>query len=87
MGSVAGLLEESGLAMSETKRLKVALEVTAGLVPGDPMPEYTKVWYLSREEYEDLDTYLAAGGAAILYALTLQDPARLNWVRFEWVWT
>ena len=69
------------------KSLKLAIEVTAGVVPGDPMPVYSKGWYLSREEYDDPNTYLAAAGAANLYALTLQDPGRVNWVRLDWVWT
>lgn len=73
--------------MGDIRTLKVAIEVTAGLIPGTPMSEYTKQWFLSREEYEDQDTYLAASGAAMLYALTLQNPGLTNWVRLDWVWT
>jgi len=68
------------------KRLQLAIEVRAGIIPGEPMEEYSKNWYLSRDEFEDKDTWLAAAGAAHLYALTLQNPERLNWVRLEWVW-
>lgn len=68
------------------KSLKLAIEVRAGIIPGEPIEEHSKNWYLSREEYEDIDQWLAAAGAANLYALTLQNPERLNWVKVEWVW-
>lgn len=68
------------------KRLKLAIEVRAGIIPGQPMEEHSKNWYMTREEFDNKDTWLAAIGAAHIYALTLQDPARLNWVKLEWIW-
>lgn len=53
------------------KSLKLAIEVRAGLIPGEPIEEHSKNWYLTREEFEDRDTWMAAIGAAHLYALTL----------------
>ena len=67
--------------------LKLAIEVQAGIIPGEPMSEFTKAWHLTSEEYDDPDTYFAKAGAANLYALTLQNPSRVNWVRLEWIWT
>ena len=43
-----------------------AWEVVAGVVPGQPLPEFTKqFWYTSE---------------ALAYATQLANPARLNWV-------
>lgn len=68
------------------KMLKCVIEVTAGLIPGEPMIEHTRTWHMSRQEYDNEETYLALAGAANLYALTLQNPSRVNWVRLDWVW-
>jgi len=68
------------------KSLKLAIEVRAGIIPGEPMEKYSRSWYLSREEFNDTDKWLAAVGAAHLYALTLQDPNKTNWVKLEWIW-
>lgn len=71
----------------EHKRVKLIIKVVAGLIPDEPLPEYTRGWHLSREECDDGDTWLAAIGAAHMYALSLQDPTALNWVRLDWIYT
>lgn len=68
--------------------LKLSIEVMAGMVPGTPMDEHTRRWHFTRSGYEKNDgqDYSDAVGAASYYALTLQNPQRLNWVRMDWVW-
>lgn len=68
------------------KSAKLILEVHAGIIPGEPMSEYARQWSLSAEEVQDAEAYGAAVGAASYYALTLQQPQIVNWVRFEWIY-
>jgi hypothetical protein len=75
---------------------KAAWEVTAGLIPGQPMPEYTRVWSLQANEWADAEGFLllphaiaffnAQTAAAMEYARALMEPASLNWVRVDWIW-
>lgn len=77
--------------------VRVAIEVVAGLIPGTPMPEYTRrfiitsdAWYVQgayegkQEEarLEILKTY----GFAQEYARDLMNPQKANWVRMEWIY-
>lgn len=71
--------------MSE-KRAKVIIEVVSGIIPGQPIEQYTRRWVLTFEEVQDRQTYLDAQGAAMNYAMWLQQPQLVNWVRLEWVW-
>lgn len=70
------------------------VEVVAGLKPKVPMPEYTRRWALTAEEW---DAATAAGGpeeklaelngrAQGYAALLMLQPDRLNWVRTDWLW-
>jgi hypothetical protein len=65
-------------------RARCAFEVVAGVIPGQPMAEFTKQWWLATgdpdERFQELYT------EARRYAESLIDPSRLNWVRLEWVW-
>lgn len=70
----------------EEKSVKVVIEVMAGIIPGEPMDEYTRRWTLSREEFNDQNTYFQQLGWANIYALSLMNPVELNWVKMEWVW-
>lgn len=36
----------------EAKTARILIEVTAGLIPGTPEPEFTRVWTITSEEYE-----------------------------------
>lgn len=74
------------------KQARVLLEVQAGVLPGTPMPEYTRQWAITSEEWNaegaDQSTILAeANGKAQGYAgLLMLQPDRLNWVKTEWIW-
>jgi hypothetical protein len=66
------------------KAARCAFEVVAGLLPGQPMDEYTKRFFMTSddpaEKFQELYTQ------AREYAETLIDPSQLNWVKLEWVW-
>lgn len=74
--------------------MRAAIEVTAGILPGQPDIEYTRRWVLPEAEWTDAQAKEQAGellatlhGQAQGYAAFLMlQPDRLNWVRTEWVW-
>jgi len=70
---------------------KVIVEVVAGVIPEQPMPEHTKRWHISGKEWDehhDPAILLAeTNGKAQGYAAFLMlQPDRLNWVRTDWIW-
>ncbi len=86
---------------ASAKSAKMAIDVIAGLVPGqDPDPQFTRRFVLTSEQWHEREGLSdqqagfkqaallaqlngqAAGYAQLLMAM----PARLNWVRMDWVW-
>lgn len=76
--------------MAEMSTAKVLIQVQAGLVPGSPLPEYTKTWGITSDEWE-----AAENPGALLWervdaaqdlARQLMNPNHVNWVRLDWVW-
>ena len=73
---------------------KALIEVVAGVIPGTPMPEHTKRWSYTSDEYEqDMKAKLneptifsARLQEAHDYAMGLSNPAYMNWVRVDWIW-
>lgn len=81
---------------------KLILEVVAGLIPGQPEPEYTRRWVVTSSEWEEAErkddevdpehafhrALLIAFRAAEAdeYARLLRNPGRFNWVRTDWLW-
>lgn len=65
---------------------KLIIEVTAGIIPGEPIDSLTRRWVLTVDEVRDMNTLTDAGGAAMLYAAAMANPAQNNWVRHEWTW-
>ncbi len=75
---------------------RIVVEVVAGLIPGkDPMPEYTRRWSITSQQWEEAagtpegqGTLLAEfNGRAQGYAnLLMLQPDRVNWVRTDWIW-
>ena len=79
-----------------TGQLKCAWEVRAGVIPGHPMPEHTKRWYITSEVWhrenemseqefkahhpDGISTFARFCDDAHDYAKSLQDPRYLNWV-------
>lgn len=79
--------------MPETARC--AWEITAGIIPGQPLPEYTRRWVLTSSEWYGADgepshagvaLFCAQQAAAMEYARSLANPGALNWARVEWIW-
>lgn len=73
---------------------KLIIEVLAGVIPGEPMPAYTRKWVwtsgdqarLEAGDREARQEYLTIAGASREYAASLEDPRRVNWVRRDWIW-
>ena len=73
---------------------KAFIEVRAGILPGQAMPEYSKQWGYTSEEYEadaktpeDQPTIFSKMlDEAHDYAKGLSNPAYINWVRVDWLW-
>jgi hypothetical protein len=71
---------------------RMAVEVTAGLIPEQPEQEYTKRYVVLSDDWYKLtdrekqvkmaETY----GQAIGYAQLLINPSRFNWVRVDWIY-
>jgi len=71
--------------MSESA-LKCVITVTAGVVPDVPESECSRTWNITAEDMKHPPRFIDACGAAMNYALSLQNPGRLNWVRHDWLW-
>ena len=73
-------------------RGKLIIEVVAGIIPQQPMPEHTKLFALTSEEYENPDpkavhsAWDRVHGEAMMYMLGLMNPKFVNWVRLDWIW-
>jgi len=76
--------------------VKAIFRVTAGVIPGLAMPEYTKHWEYTSEEYEqDCQKPTDEPGDNIFtqrlkevhqYAMIMTNPSRVNWVAVNWMW-
>lgn len=77
---------------------KVIIEVTAGLIPGQPDSEHTRQWGITSDEWERAQKdYYAAGAVSFLLAtrarealgyasLLMLQPDRVNWVHTDWIY-
>lgn len=83
--------------MKVEQRVRIIIEVTAGVIPGQPIKEHTMqfligsdVWYAQGEykgkaeeaKLEVLKTY----GYAQEYMRNLMNPQVLNWVTLNWLY-
>lgn len=66
--------------------LKCRIVVKAGVVPKYASPDLTRVWNFTQEDLDSPPTYVDKTGSAMNYAMSLQNPEKVNWVSFEWVW-
>jgi len=66
--------------------LKCSVSVTAGLVIGQPIPNLTRTWTFTQEDLDNPPIYVDRTGSAMNYAMSLQNPQTVNWVRLEWIW-
>ena len=66
--------------------LKCTVIVTAGLTHGTLHNQYTRQWDFTEEDLNNPPIYIDKTGAAMNYAMSLQNPQAVNWVKFEWIW-
>lgn len=80
-----------------TESARLIIEVSAGVVPQQPIAEYTRQFAItSREWQEATDTRdgmrqsellsLRNGQAQGYAGLLMLQPDRVNWVRTDWLW-
>lgn len=76
------------------KHLRCTWEVTGAIIPGQPLPELTKQFHYTVEEYRE-DKEKPPSAITIFttrlleahdYATQLTNPASLNHVRIDWIW-
>lgn len=77
---------------------KAIFTVTAGVIPGVLMPEYTKAWgYTSVDYQNDVEAlekdperrtsdFIDKMNAAHEYARSITDPRAVNWVKVDFMW-
>lgn len=76
---------------------RILIEVTAGLIPGTPMPEHTKKFAITSDQWYAQGKYegnpkgaqleiLQVYGFAQEYMRNLMNPQALNWVRLDWIY-
>lgn len=70
--------------------LKACWTVTAGLVPGSPIPAYTSEWTYTSLDYQNDgykrgEEYYVMSKAVHKYAADL-EAGNLNWVKVEYIW-
>lgn len=73
-------------------RVRVIIEVLAGLLPETPEVEFTRRIVITSEEWEEakegqVELLARKTGEAEGYAhMLMLQPDRLNWVRVDWLW-
>lgn len=72
---------------------RCCVEVVAGILPGTPMQDVTRRWWMTSEQWANADQdervvlLCDLSGKANGYSTYLMlQPDRFNWVRTEWVW-
>jgi hypothetical protein len=76
--------------------LKAQWIVTAGVIPGQKMDEYSKAWYYTSPDYEkdcerdpestDPNIFTTMLIEVNDYAMSITDPRTVNWVKMEFMW-
>jgi hypothetical protein len=74
--------------------LKCLIVVTAGLIPGEPDPKYTRQWSFMGSQYTAMKKGdQTAGmewnrimGESREYGAGLENPGLVNWVSRVWTW-
>jgi hypothetical protein len=82
---VAVIVPEKIPVMSPTRCF---WEVTAGVIPGHPLPQYSRRFGVTSHEHETSngDITVMKMVEALEYARSLHTPESLNWVNFTWIW-
>ena len=76
-------------------RLKASWTVRAGLVPYEPLPQFTKQWEYTGEQYERDQAikepnvhaeFSRLRALAMDYSLQVSEPRLNNWAAIDFVW-
>lgn len=75
-------------------RAKAFFSVSAGLIPDQPMPEHSRQWGYTSQDYEadkqlaqhERTAFVIRRDEALAYARDSIDPAQVNWVELKFVW-
>ena len=92
--------EPGPVGQGRPRSARIVIEVTAGLVPGKPDPEFTRRYFIASDDWWVAKEKADAGdamplvtlltetnGQAQAYAAWLMTQAgRLNWVRLDWIY-
>lgn len=72
---------------------RIGCDVVAGVLPGTPIEELTRRWWVTSEEWGAADgterTQLLcdiAGKASAYATFLMLQPDQHNWVKTEWIW-
>jgi hypothetical protein len=77
--------------MSE-KNVRMVLEVSAGLVPGQPEQKFTKQFVILSDDWHNASRFERIQKLGNLlddaheYAIDITDPNKVNWVRTDWIY-
>lgn len=77
---------------SKGSRLRCVWKVVGGIIPEQPLAEYTRRWLLTSETYyaeyeqQSIATFERFKNEAHDYARDLENPGLLNWVSIEWIY-
>ncbi len=83
-------------AMPEIKSLRAVWEVRAGVIPGQAMPEYTKRFPYTSDDYEEdgkhakdfsyHPIFMKRMAEATSYHQQMSNPQTLNWAELVFLW-
>lgn len=73
---------------------KALVTVTAGVLSDEAVADYSRQWSYNSDHWEidrkrppyEMTTFQSMLKAAYIYAESITDPARVNWVRVEFMW-
>lgn len=71
-----------------SSRVRIMLEVVAGVIPNKPEKEFTKQFAITEEQWEDEEgiKVMQIYGFVQEYMRTLWNPNRVNWVQCNWIY-
>ena len=70
----------------DAQRARILIEVVAGLIPNQPIPEFTRRFPISETTWAEGDEVMKTYGYAQEYSRSLWNPSRVNWVSLTWIY-
>lgn len=80
------------MAENYENRVRIAVDVVAGVLPGTPEDEYTRQFFITSKDWYEEDANQAQllsdlNGKAMSWANYLMlQPDRFNWIKLEWIY-